>query len=132
MNINDIFIPMVILTNYNEYKTILKNSKDKLKKVRSPKEKNKLLKECETEINRWHKILILKSGIILVLFCAFFIFSLCKLKLNYNDYIISLLIIIYIICFILEKYRNKESIINEILEYASEIKFIDLKDIKIF
>ena len=42
MNINDIFIPMIILTNYNEYKNILKNSKDNLKEVRSPKEKNKL------------------------------------------------------------------------------------------
>ena len=46
MNINDIFIPMVILTipmviftNYNEYKTILKNSKDKLKKLDHRKKK---------------------------------------------------------------------------------------------
>ena len=132
MNVNNIFIPMLILTNYDEYKKILKNSKEKLNKTNNRTEKNNMLIECKNEINIWHKKMIIKSCIILILFILFVFIMRLRFILTYNDYFISLLVIIYIICFILEKYRNKESIMYEIEAYASHIGFIEWEEIRIF
>ena len=132
MDINDIFIPMRILTNYDEYKKILKRSKNKLNNVNSINERNNIQNECKNEIKNWHRKLIIKSGAILAIFVIFFIFSIFYFKLNYNDYLISILIICYIISFILEKYRNQDRIIDEINKYASKIHFIQWDDIRIF
>lgn len=132
MNVNNIFIPMLILTNYDEYKKILKNSKEKLNKTNNRTEKNNMLIECKNEINIWHKKMIIKSCIILILFILFVFIMRLRFILTYNDYFISLLVIIYIICFILEKYRNKESIMDEIEAYASHIGFIEWDEIRIF
>ena len=132
MDVNDIFIPMRILTNYDEYKKILKKSENKLKNVNSLNERNIIQNECKNEIRNWHHKMIIKSVIILIIFVIFFIYSIFHFKLSYYEYLISFLIIGYIISFILEKYRNKDGIIDEINNYASKIHFIEWEDIKIF
>ena len=38
----------------------------------------------------------------------------------------------YIFCFIIEKYRNKESIMEELQKYASQEGFVSLDQIMIF
>lgn len=76
--------------------------------------------------------MIIKSCVILILFVIFVLLMRLHFNLSYNDYLISLLIIVYIICFILEKNRNKESIMGEIEDYVSNIGFIQLNKVKIF
>ena len=39
MDVNNIFIPMIILTNYDNYKNILEEYDEKLKNVRNQQEK---------------------------------------------------------------------------------------------
>lgn len=132
IDVNNIFIPMIILTNYNGYKKIVKDTKNKLDNTISFDEKDQILNECKHEIIKWHNHFVITSFIILFAFIALFILGHFYLKLSYNDYLISFLILIYIICFILEKYRNTDSIMDEIEEYAKEIGFFDLEQIKIF
>lgn len=132
MDVNNIFIPMIILTNYDNYKNILEEYDEKLKNVRNQQEKNEIMNQYKKELENWHRNVICRSLIILVISCILLFLANIFFKPTFNNFLVSICIIIYIICFILEKYRNKESIMKEIQNYASKKGFIYYDNIMIF
>lgn len=132
MDVNNIFIPMIILTNYDNYKKILKEYDERLKNVRNQQEKNEIINQYRKELEIWHRNVMVVSFVILILSCILLFLANIFFKLTYNDWLISTLILVYIFCFIIEKYRNKESIMEEIQKYASEKGFVSLDQIMIF
>lgn len=132
MDVNNIFIPMIILTNYDNYKKILKEYDERLKNVRNQQEKNEIINQYRKELEIWHRNVMVVSFVILILSCILLFLANIFFKLTYNDWLISTLILMYIFCFIIEKYRNKESIMEEIQKYASEKGFVYLDQIMIF
>lgn len=132
MDVNNIFIPMIILTNYGNYKKILKEYDEILKNVRNRQEKTEIINQYRKELEIWHRNVMIVSWVILILSCTLLFIANIFFKLTYNDWLISTLILVYIICFIIEKYRNKESIMEEIQKYASKKGFVSLDQIMIF
>lgn len=123
---------MIILTNYDNYKKILKEYDERLKNVRNQQEKNEIINQYRKELEIWHRNVMVVSFVILILSCILLFLANIFFKLTYNDWLISTLILVYIFCFIIEKYRNKESIMEEIQKYASEKGFVSLDQIMIF
>ena len=124
----DIYYPMLVFTNYNnDYKKLLKILKNDLKESHSAHERDKILIECKKEIDKWHRNLMIKCiGIFL-----FTLIILIYIKFWSNITVLfgSVFILTYILCFSLDKFQNKENIIDEIEEYASNIRFITKDDI---
>ena len=132
MDVNNIFIPMIILTNYDKYKKILKEYDKILQNVRNQQEKTEIINQYRKELEIWHRNVMVVSLVILILSCILLFLANIFFKLTYNDWVISVLILVYILCFIIEKYRNKESIMEEIQKYASQKGFVSLDQIMIF
>ena len=127
---DDIYYPMLVFTNYNnEHEKLLKKLKNDLKKSQSTHERDKILIKCKEEIDKWHRNLIIKC--ILIFFVTLFILICIKFWLNSTVLFGSVLILIYIVCFSLDKFQNKYNIKNEIEKYASDIRFITKEDIYI-
>ena len=125
---DDIYYPMLVFTNYNNnYKKLINKLKTDLKESQSAHEKNKILIKCKKEIGKWHRNLMIKC---MGIFLFTLIILICiKFWSNITVLFGSVLILTYIICFSLDKFQNKENIMNEIEEYASNIRFITKDDI---
>lgn len=128
MNINDIYIPMAILTNYYQGEKILKKSKNQIIDARTKKEINNILKECKKEINGWYKKLLIRSTIILCIYLIFIVFCINSLN-SFTEYILAIIIFIYIFSFIVDKHRKKDELIKKVEEYASDAQFVGATDI---
>lgn len=125
---DDIFTPMLILTNYdNGYKKLVNELKNDLRKSKSSREKEIILKECKSKIKKWHVRLMIKCSIIFII--SLIILTVIHFYFNYNEIFSSIIILIYILCFSLDKYQNKENLIDEIENYASDILFVTMDDI---
>ena len=70
---------------------------------------------------------MVKCSIIFII--SLIILAMIHFYFNYNEIFSSIIILIYILCFSLDKYQNKENLIYEIENYASDILFITMDDI---
>ena len=128
MSINDVFLPMLILTNYdNEYEKLMNKLKSDLRNSKSKMDKNNILNECKKEISHWCFKLMIKCFIIFI--GCLVVLLLFHFLLNINRILDFFLILFYISCFALDKYHEKENMVKEIESYASEIIFITADDI---
>ena len=82
MNIDDIFRPMNIITNYESYKKILKKYKKEIMDSASLEDNEKILNQCKKELDSFYSKIMWKSVGILIVYLLFVLIINFKLKKN--------------------------------------------------
>ena len=130
MNIDDIFIPMNIITNYESYKKILKKYKKEMMVSISLEDNDRILNEYKKEVDSFYSKIILKSVMILILYTIVVLVFCCYFQLEFNW---SMVIIWgYILLFLIEKHHTKDNVYNELVDYVSNIDFVDINQIEVW
>lgn len=130
MNIDDIFIPMNIITNYESYKKILKKYKKEMMVSISLEDNDRILNEYKKELDSFYSKIILKSVMILILYTIVVLVFCCYFQLEFNW---SMVIIWgYILLFLIEKHHTKDNVYNELVDYVSNIDFVDINQIEVW
>lgn len=130
MNIDDIFIPMNIITNYESYKKILKKYKKEMMVSISLEDNDRILNEYKKELDSFYSKIILKSVMILILYTIVVLVFCCYFQLEFNW---SMVIIWgYILLFPIEKHHTKDNVYNELVDYVSNIDFVDINQIEVW
>lgn len=130
MNIDDVFIPLSIITNYESHKKILEKYKKEIKDSASLEDNDGILNECKKELDDFYSKVMWKSAIILVLYISS-VSSICYFfHLEFNW--IMIIIGVYISLFIIEKYHAKDNVYNEFLDYVSNVSFVDINQIEMW
>lgn len=130
MNIDDIFRPMNIITNYESYKKILKKYKKEITDSASLEDNEKILNQCKKELDSFYSKIMWKSVGILIVYLLFVLITCYFTYLEFNWIMIA--IGAYILLFIIEKYYTKYNVYNELLEYVSNIGFVDINQIEMW
>lgn len=130
MNIDDIFIPMNIITNYESYKKILKKYKKEMMVSISLEDNDRILNEYKKELDSFYSKIILKSVMILILYTIVVLVFCCYFQLEFNW---SMVIIwSYILLFLIKKHHTKDNVYNELVDYVSNIDFVDINQIEVW
>ena len=130
MNIDDIFIPKNIITNYESYKKILKKYKKEMMVSISLEDNDRILNEYKKELDSFYSKIILKSVMILILYTIVVLVFCCYFQLEFNW---SMVIIWgYILLFLIEKHHTKDNVYNELVDYVSNIDFVDINQIEVW
>ena len=119
MELNSIFKIIDIFVCFNEYKKIIKESKENVKIAKSENEVNAIVTKFKNDIDDWYNQVLIRSIIIFVIliFCIFLIF--------HNNLPISIITVILIpifvsifsiIAYVIDRYQNKDLIKNELYE----------------
>lgn len=133
MNIDDVFKPLDYLTNLNQGdERILKEAKLEINKAKNKERIKNLSKDYKNCILKWYLYVVLKNLAIFILIQVVSFSIIFYFKLSFKHIFWPIIISFYILLFILENYRKMKKIQEEIQEFASEKRFVDVSQIHIY